>query len=83
MAGSPLFVATPLAPTRGIVESFDDPRGIGVIRANGGAGYGFHCTSIAGEGRTIAEGVEVTFTVVPGRHGQWEASGIHPAGSAG
>lgn len=78
MSASPKLVATPLAPTRGIVESFDDPRGLGVVRSAGGAVYRFHCTSIEGETRTIAEGVDVTFSVVAGRHGQWEALGLRP-----
>jgi cold shock CspA family protein len=79
MSASPKLVATPLASTQGIVESFDDPRGLGVVRSADGTAYRFHCTSIEGETRSITEGVDVTFSVVAGRHGQWEASGLRPA----
>ena len=82
MSESPKFVATPLGSTRGVVESFDDPRGLGVVRSEVGTAYPFHCTSIEGEARTIASGTDVTFTVVAGRHGRWEASGLQSIGSS-
>ena len=82
MSASPQFVATPLAPTRGIVESFDDPRGLGSVRSEGGTAYPFHCTSIQGEVRTISEGIDVTFTVVAGRHGHWEVAGLQATDSS-
>ena len=40
--------------------------------------YPFHCTAIADGTRTIAVGTAVTFDVVPGRLGRWEASGLRP-----
>lgn len=82
MSASPKFVATPLAPTRGIVESFDDPRGLGIVRSETGTSYPFHCTSIQGDARTISEGIDVTFTVVAGRHGRWEAAGLRATDSS-
>jgi cold shock CspA family protein len=82
MSASSQFVATPLAPTRGVVESFDDPRGLGIVRSEVGTPYPFHCTSILGEARTISEGIDVTFTVVAGRHGRWEAAGLQATGSS-
>jgi len=64
---------------RGRVASFDDPRGIGTIAVDGGAEVGFHCTQIADGTRTIAVDAAVTFTIVAGRLGRWEATDIRPA----
>lgn len=71
-----------LGAARGTVHVFDDPRGIGVVRGHDGTELGFHCTAIADGTRTIAEGTEVTFRVVPGRHGRWEATELRPVPSA-
>jgi cold shock CspA family protein len=71
-------VAVPLATRRGTVHRFDDPRGIGVVRGPDGVELPFHCTAIADGTRTIAEGTEVTFRVVPGRRGRWEATDLRP-----
>ena len=62
----------------GVVARFDDPRGLGELTAENGTSYPFHCTAIADGSRTIAEGTEVSFAVVPGRMGRWEAAGITP-----
>jgi CspA family cold shock protein len=64
---------------QGSVETFDDPRGIGTIRAADGTAYPFHCTAIADGTRTIAEGTAVTFDVAPGTPGRWEAVDIRAA----
>jgi cold shock CspA family protein len=64
---------------RGTVTSFDEHRGIGELRADDGATYGFHCTAIADGTRTIAVGAPVEFVVVPGHLGRWEAAAIEPA----
>ena len=66
----------PFVQTTGTVESFDEPRGLGVIRADDGAAQPFHCTAIADGSRTIPEGRAVRFTVVPGQLGRWEAAHI-------
>jgi len=66
----------PLGPGRGVVESFDDPRGLGVVRSDAGVAYPFHCTAVADGSRTIAEGATVSFRVVPGRLGRWEAADL-------
>ena len=60
----------------GSVERFDDPRGLGMIRSDDGRGFPFHCTSIANGTRTIGEGRRVSFEVVDGRLGEWEAVAI-------
>lgn len=62
---------------RGVVATWDDRRGYGTIRADDtGAEHFFHCTQIADGTRTIEEGTRVTFEVVPGRLGRWEATRI-------
>lgn len=63
----------PLSDGRGVVLSFDDPRGIGVIRRDDGTEYPFHCTAIADGSRTVIVGSAVTFSVGAGRMGRWEA----------
>jgi cold shock CspA family protein len=60
----------------GVVATFDDFKGYGTIRSADGRELFFHCTAIADGTRTIAVGTPVTFGVVPGRRGQWEASGV-------
>ncbi len=75
--------SVPLAPGRGTVASFDDPRGLGVVRSDAGVDYPFHCTAIADGTRTIAEGARVAFRVAAGRQGRWEAVDIRPEPPAG
>ena len=58
----------------GRVETFDEPAGLGVVRADSGRELAFHCTAIADGSRSIAEGARVAFLVVPGAAGRWEAS---------
>ena len=60
----------------GTVEEFDDHRGYGTVRDSDGTGWFFHCTAIADGTRTIAQGEPVTFAVVAGRLGRWEASDV-------
>ncbi len=67
-----------IASATGVVASFDDPRGLGVVRAEDGTEYPFHCTAIADGTRTIDEGAAVDFEVVAGRMGRWEAAKIRP-----
>jgi cold shock CspA family protein len=64
-----------LGEASGTVVTFDEPRGLGEIEADG-TRYPFHCTQIADGTRTIAVGSPVTFTVVAGPAGRWEARGI-------
>jgi cold shock CspA family protein len=63
----------------GRVTSFDDRRGIGEIAGNDGVAYPFHCTVIADGSRSIAVGAAVTFEVVAGHLGRWEAHEVQPA----
>ena len=59
----------------GTIASFDEKRGWGVVHSDGGD-YPFHCTQIADGTRTIKIGAAVTFEVVPGHLGRYEATAI-------
>lgn len=61
------------------MSEFDGHRGLGTVVARDGQAFPFHCTSIADGSRTIDEGTAVTFVIVPGHRGQWEAAAIAPA----
>jgi cold shock CspA family protein len=75
--------AVVLGADEGEVVSFDDPRGLGTVRTSGGADLAFHCTAIADGTRTIAVGTPVTFRVVAGRRGRWEATELRSRATAG
>lgn len=62
----------------GQVVAFDEHRGYGTVRDETGVEYSFHCTQIADGSRTIAVGASVSFAVVPGLLGRWEASALRP-----
>jgi cold shock CspA family protein len=63
----------------GTVTAFDDDRGLGEVADDEGAAWPFHCTAIADGSRTILVGTAVTFDVIPGRLGRWEATGLRPS----
>jgi cold shock CspA family protein len=63
-------------PGTGVISTFDEPRGLGLITTSGGEELPFHCTAIADGTRTISVGERVRFQVVPGRLGRWEAARI-------
>lgn len=67
---------------QGVVTEFDDARGLGTVEA-GGVRYPFHCTAIADGSRTIDVGADVTFAVVAGPMGRWEAQAIERAPAVG
>jgi cold shock CspA family protein len=73
----------PFGPGRGTVVTFDDPRGLGVVRSDDGIELRFHCTAIADGTRTVDVGTAVTYRVAPGRLGRWEAADIRPVGAPG
>lgn len=66
----------------GVVAAFDDAVGWGMVRTDDGAEYGFHCTAIADGSRTIPVGTAVTFDLVAGHRGRWEAAGVSPRSPA-
>jgi cold shock CspA family protein len=61
----------------GIVVSFNEEKGYGSIRGDGVEHF-FHCTAIADGTRTIDPGALVTFDVVAGHLGRWEATAVSP-----
>jgi CspA family cold shock protein len=61
----------------GSVTEFDKHAGLGVIVADDAKAYPFHCTAIADGSRDIAVGTAVTFTIVAGHNGQFEATQIN------
>lgn len=63
---------------RGRVTAFDDHAGLGEVTTPAGPVHPFHCTAIADGTRTIPVGAEVTFVIVPGRSGMWEAVQLTP-----
>ena len=63
---------------QGTVTEFDDAAGVGAITGDAGTERFFHCTAIADGSRTIAVGTDVTFDVVPGHLGRWEAADVRP-----
>lgn len=64
---------------RGTVVEFDEHVGLGEVEADDGTRYPFHCTQIADGTRTVEVGAAVTFAVVPGHLGRYEAAAVAPA----
>jgi cold shock CspA family protein len=62
----------------GTVTEFDDPKGWGTVTSDDGVEHFFHCSAIADGTRTIEVGTVVTYDVVPGRLGRWEAASLRP-----
>jgi cold shock CspA family protein len=75
----------------GTVTAFDAEVGLGEVQPVGlhsldqsrpgdddTSGYRFHCTQIADGSRLIAAGTEVSFRLLPGRDGRWEAADLRP-----
>ena len=62
---------------RGRVVEFDEQVGLGLVEPSGGGAHlRFHCTQIADGSRSIPVGTEVSFVVLPGRGGEWEAGDL-------
>ena len=60
----------------GKVAEFDEHVGLGVVEADDGTRYPFHCTQIADGTRTIPVGAAVNFEVAAGPLGRWEAARV-------
>lgn len=57
-----------------MVTAFDEHAGHGLVQdGETGREHFLHCTAIADGSRTVAVGAEVTFLVVAGHSGKWEA----------
>ena len=63
-------------PVTGRVTSFDRTRGLGEVRTDDGAAYGFHATAIADGSRTVEVGAVVTVSIAPGHRGLYEAASV-------
>ena len=59
-----------------MVTEFDDERGLGVVRADDGRDFSFHCAAIADGTRNVEVGTRVVFCVVPGHGGRYEARAV-------
>jgi cold shock CspA family protein len=64
---------------RGRVVEFDEHVGTGAVEGEDGRRLTFHCVAIADGSRRIDVGASVTFDVVPGRLGRYEAWAVRPA----
>ena len=62
----------------GRVAEFDQAKGFGYVEAADGRRLFFHCTQIADGTRTIAVDTPVTFDVVAGHLGRYEATAVRP-----
>ena len=60
----------------GRVVDWDDHAGFGTVEADDGTAYFFHCTTLIDGSRTIDVGAVVTFDVVAGHLGRWEAARV-------
>jgi cold shock CspA family protein len=65
---------------RGRVVEFDEHVGTGSVEGEDGTRLLFHCVAIADGSRRIDVGTDVTYDVVPGRLGRWEAWAIKRLG---
>ncbi len=55
--------------------AYDDHAGFGEVES-GSARYWFHCTELLDGSRHTEPGQAVTFQVVPGHNGRWEAAEV-------
>jgi len=62
----------------GTISAFDGHKGYGTVRTTDGPDLFFHCTAIADGSRTVEVGAAVTFEVVPGQLGRYEAADLRP-----
>lgn len=62
----------------GLIEQFDERRGIGVVTGDDGERHGFHCTAVADGSRSIEVGTRVVYEMRTGPLGRDEASAISP-----
>ena len=65
---------------RGVVETFDDERGYGLVRDERGVGFFFHCVEIADGTRTIAVGTSVSGERRVGHLGYDEVASVATTG---
>ena len=59
----------------GIVAEYDAHAGLGEVEADG-TRYPLHCTQIADGSRHVEAGQRVSFHIVPGHLGRWQAAEV-------
>ena len=62
---------------KGVVASFDEHAGWGVLAADDGEQLFFHCVSIRGGGRSVPVGARVGASRAVGQRGHDEAADVH------
>jgi cold shock CspA family protein len=60
----------------GVIESFDERRGDGLLRGEDGVGFYFHCVAIADGSRSITPGVRAEGLRAVGRLGHDEVVSV-------
>ena len=66
----------------GTVIAFDADKGYGTVETRDGRPFFFHCTQIVDGSRSVEVGTEVTFDVVAGHLGRYEAVAVDASGAA-
>jgi CspA family cold shock protein len=76
---------TPDSRRLGRVVAFDEAVGLGEVEGEGepAVSYPFHCTQIADGSRVLAVGAAVSFGLLAGRGGRWEAADIRMVDAGG
>jgi len=69
------LTAPPTTRLDGVVVDYDDHAGFGWVEADGNR-FWFHCTRLLDGSRHAEAGQPVSFAVVPGHLGRWEAAQI-------
>jgi cold shock protein len=66
-------------PLGGVVDEFDEDRGLGTVAGDDGRRYPFHCTAVSDGSRYVARGTRVFFVPRSGHLGRVEAASLTPA----
>lgn len=64
----------------GTVSSYDEEKGLGMLRQDDGTEYLFHCTAIADGTRRIEPATGVAFCLVAAQGGAFEAASLQKLG---
>ncbi len=63
-------------PVAGVVEAWDDERGLGTVRTDDGRELDLQCTNLVDGTRTTEVGTRVRAVAAPGHHGRWQAVAV-------
>lgn len=72
-------IGAPMSTVAGTVEEWDEPRGVGLVRADDGRALDLQATNVADGSRTATVGQRVSVVVAPGHRGRWQALALRPA----